>query len=121
MFFSIIKQFYDANMPAVYGDVKGFYERNGLCYRDPESGLLDITISLDGSWSHRGFSAIVGVSFIMEVYTGRALDVEVTTKCISGKCPDRDKYRSICPDGRFHGSSSDMERHNALKTVQQES
>ena len=110
-----MNQFHDANMPAVYGDVRGFYERNGLGYRDPQSGLLDITVSLDGSWSHRGFSAIIGVSFVMEVYTGRALDVEVTAKCISGDCKDRDKYKSTCPQGRFHGSSSDMERHNALK------
>ena len=51
----------------------------------------------------------------MEVYTGRALDVEVTAKCISGACKDRDKYKSPCPQGRFHGSSSDMERHNAMK------
>ena len=51
----------------------------------------------------------------MEVYTGKALDVEVTVKRISGKCSDRDKYRSICSDGKFHGSSLDMERHNALK------
>ena len=51
----------------------------------------------------------------MEVCTGRALDVEITAKCISGACKDRDKYKSPCPQGRFHGSSSDMERHNAIK------
>ena len=50
-----------------------------------------------GTWSHRGFSEIIGVGFVMEVYTGRALDVEVTEKCISGACKDRDKYRTTCP------------------------
>ena len=92
-----------------------FYERNDLGYVDPQTGLLDITVSLDGTWSHRGFSALIGVGFVMDVYTGRAIDAEVTAKCIHKDCKDQDKYGTPCPRGRFHGSSSDMERHNALK------
>ena len=70
MVFSIMNKFYDANMPAVHADIKSFYERNSLGYVDPQSGLMDITVSLDGTWSHRGFSAIIGVGFVMDVYTG---------------------------------------------------
>ena len=94
--------------------LKVFYERNDLGYVDPQSGLTDITVSLDGTWSHRGFSAIIGVGFVMDVYGERAIDAEVTAKCIHPDCKDQDVYLSPCPRGRFHGSSSDMERHNAL-------
>merc|ERR1711895_279617 len=50
----------------------------------------------------------------MDVYTGRAIDADVNAKCIHKDCKDQDKNGSPCPRGRFHGSSSDMERHNAL-------
>ena len=91
-----------------------FYQWNDLGYVDPQTGLLVITVSLDGTWSHRGFSALIVVGFVMDVYTGRAIDAKVTAKCIHKDCKNQDKYGSPCPLDRVHGSSSDMERHNAL-------
>ena len=108
----IMDEFFHVNMPAVHKDVKEFYERNGLGFCDA-NGMLDITVSVDGSWTHRGRNALHCASFIVEVFTGRPLDVIVTEKCKD--CKECEKVGSLCPHGRFHGSIGDMEKHNALE------
>ena len=53
-------------------------------------------------------------SLAVEVYTGRAVDAVMTTKCTSfERCND---YRNNgnCKNNLFHGCSGDMEKHNAL-------
>ena len=112
--YNVMDAFYSLNMPNVRKDVIDFYERNGLGVVD-EIGILDICISLDGSFDHIGYDASHCASIAVEVYTGRPVDVIMTAKCL--KCDDRNDFRTngTCKFGLFHGASGDMEKYNALQ------
>ena len=112
-------QFYNLNMPKVRKDVIQFYERNQIDKRRWRKGhnskrLLDITISIDGSFYHVWRDATHCASLAVEVYTGRPVDAVMTTKCTScEKCNDY-KDNGNCKFDLFHGCSGDMEKYNAI-------
>jgi len=47
---------------------------------DDFAQVLDVAISFDGTWHHRGFNSSHGVSIVMAVDTGEVLDFEVLSK-----------------------------------------
>ena len=104
-------------MPLIGHDVIDFYKRKELGEVDAR-GLLDVAISLDGSFDHTGTDATHCVSVAVEVYTGRPLDVIMTEKCT--KCEKCNEYKDNgnCINGLFHGASGDMEKFNALALFQ---
>ena len=110
--------FYDKNLPLIHNDVKDFFARNLFICPEYENGeCLDIIVAIDGSYSHIGHHSSGGVSFISEIFTGRLLDYEYTEKCFKCKsCNifDSKNPEDKCPDGKFHGSSGQMEVQNAL-------
>ena len=111
--FSLMRLFFEANMPLARKDVVNFYERNNIAHKD-ERGMLEVTISQDGSFDSRLF-ATKCTNFIVDVPTGRPLDVIMTEKCV--KCPNSHLVsdNGNCPDGKFHGASGDMEKYNAIE------
>ena len=42
--------------------------------------VVDVTVTCDGSWSHRGFVVNYGVIAVLSWETGQVLDVEVLSK-----------------------------------------
>ena len=52
------------------------------CNFDPMdfSQQIDVAVSFDGTWHHRGFKSSHGVGVVMSVDTGEVLDVEVLSK-----------------------------------------
>ena len=76
--------------------------------------MIEITISLDGSFDHTGHNATHGCSFAVDVYTGRPIDAIMTEKCTEcDKCDDYNDNGN-CRKELFHGASGDMEKYNAL-------
>lgn len=67
------------------------YERSGKKLRqhlgeedssilDNSDPILDVVVSYDGTWHHRGFKSSQGVGVVMSVDTGEILDAEVISK-----------------------------------------
>ena len=55
-----------------------------------DSSLLNVTVSFDGTWHHRGFKSSHGVGVAMSVDTGQILDAVVLSK----SCPTCEKNRN---------------------------
>ena len=43
-------------------------------------GIIDVVISYDGTWHHRGFKSSHGVGVVMSVDAGEILDAAVISK-----------------------------------------
>ena len=110
--FKIMQCFYETNMRQVHEDLITFYQRNGLSYLD-EDGILNIFVTVDGSYQRRGCESTFCITFINCTWTGRPIDFEVCVKCFS--CKECEQTDSICPKGLYHGPSGSMEVANALK------
>ena len=90
---------------------------------DPEdcSQLLDVAVSFDGTWHHRGFKSSHGVGVVMSIDTGEVLDVEVLSKdcsiCSKNPNPD-DNWKKLHDESGFcekncDGPSTSMETQAA--------
>ena len=82
-----------------------------------KDGVLDISVSFDGSWQKRGHSSHNGVASVIDLLTGFPLDFEVLSnycnKCkIAEGMPDdaewKEKHKANCPKN-FDGTSNAME------------
>lgn len=94
------------------------------------SEVLDITVTCDGTWSKRGFTARYGVVVIASWDSGQVLDCEILTKYFS-ECVARDKmdkqsdeynkwwevHKSVYSIN-YTGSSPAMEATGALRIWQ---
>ena len=99
-------------MTNIRQDLIDFYRRNGLSNPD-ENGVLDMFVTVDGSYQRRGHESTFCITFINCVWTGRPIDFEVCLKCF--KCQTCERSDTICPKGLYHGPSGSMEVANALK------
>jgi hypothetical protein len=72
--------------------VRNHYTELGR-HPDPDTNILDVDVSYDGSWQTRGFQSNIGTGFVIEAETGFVLDYEVLSKfCM--KCKRiRHKYK----------------------------
>lgn len=90
-------------------------------------GVVDITVSFDGTWQKRGFSSRHGVGSVIEVKTGLVVDFEVmSTFChtcalakhkLGSDTPAFEEWRqnhTDC-DANFNGSSKAMEAEAARR------
>lgn len=59
--------------------VKEEYQKQGLAQPD-DSGVLDISVSFDGSWLTRGHTSLVGLGSVIDTVTGLVLDAHVMSK-----------------------------------------
>lgn len=59
--------------------------------------LLDITVTCDGTWSKRGFTATHGIVIVISWETGQVLDFEVLTKC----CTICSQHEAWMSEGEF--------------------
>ena len=60
---------------------------------DPDmdkDGVIDITVSYDGTWQKRGFSSLHGIGIIIDVLTGLVIDYEIMSK-YCGICSQKEK------------------------------
>ena len=59
-------------------------------------GVLDLLVSMDGSWQKRGWSSHNGIAVVVELHTGLIIDYEVLSNycvgCDRGPKPDADNY-----------------------------
>ncbi|GFX51879.1 uncharacterized protein TNCV_3062971 [Trichonephila clavipes] len=91
-----------------------------------EMGVLDITVSFDGSWQKRGYKSLYGIGVVIDLLTGLVIDYEILSKycteCtaavrdLSGDSPDfaiwYEGHKSECQINHI-GSSSSMEMEAA--------
>ena len=82
-----------------------------------KDGILDISVSFDGTWQKRGYSSHNGVASVIDMLTGFPIDFEVLSnycnKCkIAEGLPDdpewKEKHKANCPKN-FDGTSNAME------------
>ena len=92
-----------------------------------EDSIKDITVSFDGTWSKRGFTANFGIGFVIAAETGKVIDFVTLSKaceiCKQGNKLQKDKQkyeqwkREHEASGKcqknFTGSSSAMEKQAA--------
>ncbi|GFT27731.1 uncharacterized protein TNCV_3570961 [Trichonephila clavipes] len=45
-----------------------------------ETGVLDITVSFDGSWQKRGYKLLYGIGVVIDLLTGLVIDYEILSK-----------------------------------------
>ena len=52
------------------------------CQRNPDTteDIIDVTVSFDGTWSKRGFTAPFGIGFAISAETGQVLDYDFASK-----------------------------------------
>ena len=87
-----------------------------------ESGVIDLTVSFDGSWMTRGHKSLYGIGCVVEVVTGLVIDFAVLSlycqscSCASKRCGGKDttgfqqwhEQHTDC-NCNYHGSSGGME------------
>ena len=97
-------------------------------YKDPgelpdENGILDISVSFDGSWQRRGHASHNGVAAAIDLLTGLPIDYEVLSNfCLKCKIAEdkppnqqwQEKHADNCPKN-FSGSSNAMEAECARR------
>ncbi|XP_046850412.1 uncharacterized protein LOC124443906 [Xenia sp. Carnegie-2017] len=102
-------------------ELKQFYE--------PEDGLYDVGISVDGTWRRRGYSSSYGVVTGISLVTGKVLDIEVMSKecreCMGWSSKQGteefvhwwEEHQHSC-HANFEGSSGAMEAAGCLQIFQ---
>ena len=62
-----------------------------------EDSIMDITVSFDGTWSKRGFTANFGIGFVIAAKTGKVIDFVTLSKaceiCKQGNKLQKDKQK----------------------------
>ena len=105
-------------------------ETEALEQLDPEnfSQVVNVAVSFDGTWHHRGFKSFHGVGVVMSVDTGDVLDVAILSKdcsiCLNNKNADEDWKDQHAKSGKREkncdGPSTSMETQ-AARTLWQRS
>ena len=108
--------FYEVNHPKAVEATKDFYVRNKLAEPDID-GILDIEVSLDGSYSCPGQESTYCITMVMDVWTHRCIDHEVTVKCFVCDDSDDSKSNGTCKYNLYHGPSGSMEVQIFLKSL----
>ena len=109
--------FYNVNRPKAVKATRKFYIRNKLAERD-ENDILDIEVSLDGAFSSPGQESTYCITMVMDVWTHRCINHEVSVKCFF--CPNSEDITSNgkCKYKLFHGPTGTLEKENYFKTLQ---
>lgn len=108
--YKMMKEFSDDKMIETRRRVKLLYKDTLGIFPDSD-GYVSITVSLDGSYTKRGFKSNFCISFICESLSGYVLDYHITEKCT--KCENKDQADTECEYDLFHGFSGTMEKINA--------
>lgn len=75
---------YVSLMTDVANRVKRHYIDEEGAVADPVTGLVDISVSFDGTWQNRGHRSHTGIGIAMDSVTGTVLDLEVLSNfCLS--------------------------------------
>lgn len=86
----------DAHLPEAAAQVRATYADMNLGTPD-EDGVLNISISIDGTWQKRGRTSHNGVVTVIELFTGLILDFVALSNyckvCEAGPNPDSREYR----------------------------
>ena len=94
------KAIHDATIKCVNSNMQeAAYElRKKIMEENPEmseESIMDITVSFDGTWSKRGFTANFGVGFVIAAETGKVIDFVTLSKvcemCKQGNKLQKDK------------------------------
>ena len=97
-----------------------------------DDGIINVTITCDGTWAKRGFTSLHGVVAIISLTTGQVIDYECLSKSCQGckswksrKGTDEyeewvQKHADVCKIN-FEGSSGAMESEGALRMFRRSS
>ncbi|GFX87833.1 uncharacterized protein TNCV_4372981 [Trichonephila clavipes] len=88
-----------------------------------ETGVLDITVSFDGSWQKRGYKSLYGIGVVIDLLTGLVIDYVkfyqsivqnvLPQKAIKDNCNDVEKIKRAIYATLYHCSSTDAKpKHN---------
>ena len=67
--FKIMNCYYETNMRLVHKDIIDFYQRNGLVFIG-DDGILDIFVTVDGSYQRKGLESTFCITFINRATKG---------------------------------------------------
>jgi len=70
----------EATMKVAEANVKAASAHLHHCYGNRPHDLIDATVTCDGTWSKRGFTATYGVVIVISWETGQVLDFEILSK-----------------------------------------
>ena len=80
---------YDAHLKAVAEKLRAARKQVHELHKQSnpdlkDNDIIDITVSFDGTWSKKGFTANFGVDFVISAETGQVLDYDFSSKfCLS--------------------------------------
>ncbi|CAF1518707.1 unnamed protein product, partial [Rotaria sordida] len=91
--------------------------------------IMNVTVSLDGTWKRRGHVSNFGIVFLIHVDSGKCIDYEVLS-LLCEKCKMKkatlskkefkkwySKHQRFC-EKNFHGTSKSMEKAGAIRLFQ---
>jgi hypothetical protein len=80
---------YVAHKKAVVEQLQKARNKVFSLHRSDETDVAEIAVSYDGMWSKRGYTANIGVGFVISVKTGEVLDfqfeLKLCSECTSAK------------------------------------
>ena len=74
---------YVAHKKAVVEQLQKARNKAFSLHRSDETDVAEIAVSYDGMWSKRGYTANIGVGFVISVKTGEVLDFQIELKLCS--------------------------------------
>ena len=119
---------YDALYDFVVNDFKVITD-NIKYNKNQQQEIMDVTISLDGTWKRRGYISNYGVVFIIHADSGMCIDFEVLSllceacnvrkKKLSKKKFEKwfSKHKPVCRKN-YDGTSKSMEKEGAIRLFQ---
>ncbi|KAK8383944.1 hypothetical protein O3P69_016003 [Scylla paramamosain] len=74
-----MKSHYDSKQTKIHEAVRKHYEEH-LSKKPDAGGVLKLDVSFDATWMKRGHTSKVGMSVMIDVYTGFIIDYEILSK-----------------------------------------
>ena len=75
-----VNALFEAHKKAVSDDLKRARDKVKSLHQPNESGMVEIAVSYDGTWSKRGYTANYRVGFVISVDTGEVVDYDFELK-----------------------------------------
>ncbi|GFU93941.1 transposable element Tcb2 transposase [Trichonephila clavipes] len=84
--------------------------------RKKETGVLDITVSFDGSWQKRGYKSLYGIGVVMKFYQSIVQNVLPHTGRPRVTTPKEDRYLAVTAKRHRRSTASDLSRQLSFAT-----
>lgn len=92
-----INALFDAHKKAVSDNLQKARDKVKSLHEPNESGVVEIAVSQDGTWSKRGYTANFGVGIVISVDTGEVIDYDFESKlCMEFAITKQDLGEDSC-------------------------